>query len=36
MSASDTGDFFRLAGELAENCDHAPARNPPCWQVAFF
>jgi hypothetical protein len=36
MSESETGDFLRLAGELAENCSRAPARNPPCWQVPFF
>jgi hypothetical protein len=36
MSASDTEDFLRLAGELTENCRPAPARDPPCWQVPFF
>jgi hypothetical protein len=36
MSASDTGDFLRLAGELTENCHPTPARDPPCWEVPFF
>jgi len=36
MSAKNTGDFLRLPGELAENFDRAPARNPPFWPVPFF
>jgi len=35
-SASDTGDFLRLAGELVKNCGRAPARNPLCGEVSFF
>ena len=36
MSANDTGDFLRLAGELAENCGRVLARNPLCWEIPFF
>jgi hypothetical protein len=36
MSARDTGDFLRLAGELAEDCGRAPARNPRVGKYPFF